>query len=54
MAPEKVETITKLKTLKIMEHVQSASGFANFYRQFIEAYARVTLPLTDLTCKDSP
>ena len=34
-----------------VKDIQSFLGFANFYRQFIEGYSKLTRPLTDLTKK---
>ena len=34
-----------------MKDIQSFLGFANFYRQSIEGYSKLTCPLTDLTKK---
>lgn len=37
-----------------VKEVQSFLGFTNFYCRFIEDYSKIVIPLTQLTCKDTP
>jgi hypothetical protein len=48
MDPRKVDTITSWPTPATYPDLQSFLGFCNFYRRFIEAYSKVTHPLTSL------
>ena len=49
-----VKAIKEWPTPKMVKGVRSFLGLANFYCRFIEEYAQVTLPLNDLTKKDTP
>ena len=35
--------------LKIVTNIQEFIGFANFYKRFIENFAKIAQPLTELT-----
>jgi len=54
MNPKKVQTIMEWPTLCRVRDIQAFLEFANFYRQFIEGYSELTLPLTSLTKKNEP
>ena len=46
--PEKIATIKDWPVPKDLKELQSFLGFANFYRRFIERYAKRAAPMTDL------
>ncbi|KAM0712543.1 hypothetical protein Q7P37_011640 [Cladosporium fusiforme] len=48
----KIEAVTSWPKPTTVKEVQSFLGFANFYRQFIQDYSRITTPLTQMTKKD--
>ncbi|KAL7280850.1 hypothetical protein ACG7TL_005794 [Trametes sanguinea] len=52
MHPCKLETIADWPLPASVKDVQSFLGFTNFYRRFIDGYARIVLPLNALTKKD--
>jgi hypothetical protein len=54
MNPSKVEGVSQWPTPTKVKHVQAFLGLANFYRRFIQNFAKITRPLTLLTCKDAP
>jgi transposase InsO family protein len=54
MDPKKVEAIQEWETPTTIKGLRGFLGFANFYRQFIEAYSEIVRPLVDLTRKDTP
>lgn len=49
MEPERVSTIRDWPTPRNVREVLQFTGFANFYRRFIEGYSRIAAPLTNLT-----
>jgi len=51
MKSDRISTIEGWATPKLVRDVQVLLGFANFYRQFIRKYAKVTLPLNELLKK---
>jgi hypothetical protein len=51
MESNRIATIEDWLTPKSMRDVQVLLGFTNFYRRFIQKYAKVTLPLTELLKK---
>jgi len=46
--PEKIATIKDWPVPKDLKELQSFLGFANFYRRFIERYAKRAAPITEL------
>jgi hypothetical protein len=54
MDPENVRPVAEWKEPVNVKGVQSFLGFANFYRQFIRDFSKITIPLTRLTRKDTP
>ena len=53
MEPGQIEAIQKLEIPTRKKEVQAFLGFANYYRLFIQNYARRAKPLTDLTKGES-
>ena len=49
MSTEKVQVVKDWPTPKTVKNIQEFLGFANVYRRFIENFARVAQPLTELT-----
>ena len=49
MSTEKVQAVKDWPTPKTVKNIQEFLGFANFYRRFIENFAKVAQPLTELT-----
>ena len=54
MSAAKVEDVQNWAMLRKVKDVQEFLGFANFYRRFIKAFAKLAVPLTALTKKDEP
>ncbi|PIL23032.1 hypothetical protein GSI_14339 [Ganoderma sinense ZZ0214-1] len=54
MDPVKVKAVTSWPTPKNLRDVRGFLGFANFYRRFIQDFAKRARPLNDLTKKDTP
>lgn len=52
MSPDKVSTNINAKAPTSVTKVNSFLGFANFYRQFVEQFAAIAIPLDELTQKD--
>lgn len=52
--PKKVAGVTDWPEPKSVKQVQAFLGFANFYRRFIQDFAKLTKSLTQLTKKDQP
>lgn len=52
MDPKKLETISDWPEPRSVRDIQSFLGFTNFYRRYIDHYARIVLPLNRLTRKD--
>jgi hypothetical protein len=52
MDPKKISGVLDWPIPEKVKHVQAFLGFANFYRRFIEGFAKIVKPLTDLTKKD--
>ncbi|XP_060539362.1 queuine tRNA-ribosyltransferase catalytic subunit 1 isoform X1 [Pantherophis guttatus] len=48
MDPGKVRTVLEWAAPRTRKQLQSFLGFANFYRQFIPSFAKITLPITNL------
>jgi len=51
MESDRISTIEDWPTPKSVRDIQVLLGFANFYRRFIQKYAKITLPLTELLRK---
>ena len=51
MDQEKIKTVLEWETPWAVKQVQSFLGLAKFYRHIIEAYSKVTRPITELTMK---
>jgi transposase InsO family protein len=49
----KIKTIKEWATPKTVKDVQSFMGFVNFNRQFIKDFAKIAIPLTKLTKKET-
>ncbi|GJE99152.1 polyprotein [Phanerochaete sordida] len=54
MDPKKLDTVASWPEPQNVKDVQSFLGFTNFYRRFVDNYARIVLPLNTLTRKDTP
>ena len=54
MAQDKVQCIVDWPEPRKVKDVQSFLSFCNFYRCFIHRYSEITVPLTQLTCKNAP
>jgi hypothetical protein len=54
MDPAKVQAVTDWPAPRNLKDVRGFLGFTNFYRRFIEGFARIAQPLNDLTKKDAP
>src|ERR1700712_4404850 len=52
MDPAKVQAILDWEAPTSVRSIRSFLGFANFYRTFIKDYAKIAMPLTQLTHKD--
>ena len=52
MEKEKVKGVLEWPTLKCVKDIQKFLGLANYYRRFIEGFAKVARPLHDLVKKD--
>jgi len=53
MDEEKLSEVLEWPVPTKVKQVQVFLGFANFYRRFIENFAKISKPLSDLTKKDS-
>lgn len=49
MEPERVATIRDWPVPRNVREVLQFTGFANFYRRFVEGYSRIAAPLTNMT-----
>jgi hypothetical protein len=49
--PKKVEAVQTWPVPKNVHDVRSFLGLVNYFRKFIEHYAEIAMPLTDLTRK---
>lgn len=54
MDPKKVLGVLNWPVPAKVKHVQAFLGFANFYRRFIQNFAKIARPLINLTKKDIP
>ena len=53
MNPEKVAAVKDWPKPENLKQVQGFLGFCNFYRRFINGFAKIATPLTQLTKKDT-
>src|SRR6187551_743563 len=53
MDPAKVKAVREWVTPRNLRDVRGFLGFANFYRRFIQDFAKITRPLNDLTRKNA-
>jgi len=53
MDKEKLSGVLEWPVLTKVKQVQAFLGFANFYYRFIENFAKMSKPLSDLTKKNS-
>ncbi|GFV84364.1 retrovirus-related Pol polyprotein from transposon 297 [Trichonephila clavipes] len=51
---ERIKTIQNLQAPMTKKQLRSALGLCNFYRQYIPNFAKIALPLTELTKKKVP
>ena len=49
--PSKVEAVSQWETPKSVTEIRRFLGLAGYYRRFIEGFSKLTLLLTQLTCK---
>ena len=49
--PEKVAVVREWNQASIIIKIKSFLGLARYYRQFIEGFSKIALPLTRLTQK---
>ena len=54
MDPDKIKTIVEWKTPKTVTDVRSFTGFAGFYRKWIENFSGILSPITALEKKGTP
>ena len=54
MDKKKVAGVLEWPVPKKVKDIQAFLGFANFYRRFIQDFAKITRPLVDLTKKHQP
>jgi len=50
MDPKKVQVVKEWGELETKKDVQRFLGFANFYRRFIENFAKIVEPLNEMLC----
>ncbi|TDZ13344.1 Transposon Tf2-9 polyprotein [Colletotrichum orbiculare MAFF 240422] len=53
MSTKKIQAVKDWPTPTNVKEIQAFLGFANFYRRFLKDYAKKTIPLTELTRKDT-
>jgi hypothetical protein len=53
MQAEKIEAVRDWPTPQNVKDVRSFLGFANYYRRFIQGYAKIAAPMSDLTKNDT-
>ena len=54
MSQEKVDVIKSWNVPVNVKGVRKFLGFTNYYRRFIKDFSKMTRPLVDLICKDTP
>ncbi|WJX12848.1 hypothetical protein P8452_03301 [Trifolium repens] len=52
--PAKIDTVLSWKQPQTVTDVRSFVGLAGYYRRFIEGFAKIVAPMTQLTRKDQP
>ncbi|KAK2436721.1 hypothetical protein QL285_021693 [Trifolium repens] len=52
--PAKIETVLAWKQPQTVTDIRSFVGLAGYYRRFIEGFAKIVAPMTQLTRKDQP
>ena len=52
--PNKIEAVTKWKRPTTVTEIRSFLGFMGYYRRFVQDFARIATPLTQLTKKGVP
>jgi hypothetical protein len=52
--PAKIDTVLAWKQSQTVTDVRSFVGLAGYYRRFIEGFAKIVAPMTQLTRKDQP
>ncbi|XP_058765710.1 uncharacterized mitochondrial protein AtMg00860-like [Vicia villosa] len=52
--PAKIETVLAWKQTQTVTDMRSFVGLAGYYRRFIEGFAKIVAPLTQLTRNDQP
>lgn len=54
MDPQKIHAVSSWPVPQNIPEVRSFLGFTNYFRKFVQGYASLVGPLTDLTQKDKP
>ena len=52
--PEKLEAIKNLAPAKNVDEAHQILGLLGYYRSFVQAFADITLPFTNLLKKNTP
>ena len=50
--PDKVSAVMTFAAPRTLKQLHGFLGLSSYYRKFINQYAHVAMPLTDLLCKD--
>jgi len=54
VSSDKVDAVKKWPIPSCVRDLQGFLGLCNYYRRFIQSFARIAQPLTDLTRKEVP
>jgi hypothetical protein len=54
MDPNKVSAVQSFKAPQTVKHVQQFLGLCNYYRRFIQDFAKISQPIASLIIKDVP